>query len=128
MIDRRYPIGPQVEASGVHFRVWAPDHRSVNVVIEGNKSSQLASEGNGYFSSQVGSLKAGDRYRLQLDNSTPVPDPASWFQPDGPHGPSQVIDSQSFPWTDASALLLIPSDRNVVALISGLGLLIRFLE
>lgn len=102
MIDRRYPIGPQVEASGVHFRVWAPDHRSVNVVIEGNKSSQLASEGNGYFSSQVGSLKAGDRYRLQLDNSTPVPDPASWFQPDGPHGPSQVIDSQSFPWTDAS--------------------------
>src|SRR5262249_4057181 len=28
------------------------------------------------------------------------PDPASRFQPEGPHGPSQVVDPNSFKWTD----------------------------
>src|SRR5262249_19808182 len=29
------------------------------------------------------------------------PDPASRFQPAGPHGPSEVIDPRAFTWTDA---------------------------
>src|SRR5262249_30957418 len=37
----------------------------------------------------------GARYRLDE-----FPDPASRFQPDGPHGPSQVIDPFAFQWTD----------------------------
>lgn len=102
MIDRRYPIGPQIESDGVHFRVWAPDHRAVAVVIEGGKPIPLASEENGYFSSLIASAKPGVRYQFKLGDSSPVPDPASCFQPEGPHGPSQVIDSCSFTWTDKS--------------------------
>jgi maltooligosyltrehalose trehalohydrolase len=30
------------------------------------------------------------------------PDPASRFQPHGPHGPSEIVDPTSFQWTDAA--------------------------
>src|SRR5581483_10562776 len=44
---------------------------------------------------------AGTRYRFRLDGGERLfPDPASRFQPDGPHGPSQVINPHSFKWTD----------------------------
>ena len=38
-------------------------------------------------------------YRYKLDSGE-FPDPASRFQPQGPHGPSQIVDPQSFKWTD----------------------------
>jgi maltooligosyltrehalose trehalohydrolase len=45
----------------------------------------------------------GSLYRFRLDGSSQLfPDPASRFQPDGPHGPSQVVDSNSFRWTDSA--------------------------
>lgn len=41
-------------------------------------------------------------YRFRLDGGPDLfPDPASRFQPDGPFGPSQIIDPGSFQWTDA---------------------------
>ena len=44
----------------------------------------------------------GDRYADRLDRDPhPYPDPASRFQPQGPHGPSEVIDATPFRWTDA---------------------------
>jgi hypothetical protein len=64
-------------------------------------SAQLAAEGNGYFSGCVPGLAAGDRYRFRLDGEdTRYPDPASRYQPEGPHGPSQVVDPATFTWTD----------------------------
>jgi maltooligosyltrehalose trehalohydrolase len=39
-------------------------------------------------------------YRFRLDDGNPVPDPASRFQPEGPHGPSQLVDPLLFVWTD----------------------------
>ncbi len=43
------------------------------------------------------------RYRFRLDRSeTALPDPASRFQPDGPHGPSEIIDPLAFTWTDGA--------------------------
>src|SRR5439155_923723 len=43
----------------------------------------------------------GARYRFRLDGGPALyPDPASRFQPDGPHGPSQVVDPRPFDWTD----------------------------
>jgi maltooligosyltrehalose trehalohydrolase len=61
----------------------------------------LKREPEGYHSGLVAKAKAGVRYRLRLDEDPILvyPDPASRFQPDGPHGPSEVIDP-SFPWTD----------------------------
>ncbi|HEY2065253.1 MAG TPA: malto-oligosyltrehalose trehalohydrolase [Gemmatimonadaceae bacterium] len=99
---RRLPIGAEVAASGgVHFRVWAPKRRAVAVAIDSNAApSPLRAEGNGYFSGLVAEAAAGTRYRLQLDGGDSFPDPAARFQPDGPHGASQVVDPSAFRWTD----------------------------
>jgi maltooligosyltrehalose trehalohydrolase len=54
----------------------------------------------GYFKVQVPGTQAGSRYLYELDGSIERPDPASRFQPEGVHGPSEVVDLESFPWTD----------------------------
>jgi maltooligosyltrehalose trehalohydrolase len=61
----------------------------------------LGKEGNGYFSVTTGLAHHGSLYRFRLDDESGLyPDPASRFQPRGPHGPSQVVDSRTFEWTD----------------------------
>ena len=62
----------------------------------------LKSEGNGYFSGLLTGIGAGALYRIELDQQEAFPDPASRFQPEGPHGPSQVIDPHQFGWTDSA--------------------------
>src|SRR5688572_7645904 len=95
--QRRTPIGADVDDEGVHFRLWAPRCQTVALVIwEGNKIRKeiaLEEEENGYFSRQVSQAVAGTRYSFRPDqDSQTYPDPASLFQPDGVHKPSQVID------------------------------------
>src|SRR5258708_1329118 len=102
MDSRRLPIGAEAQAGGgVHFRVWARRRKSVHVVMD-RSDMALAREGNGYFSGVVPSAVPGSLYRYRLDGGDAFPDPASRFQPEGPHGPSQVIDPAAFPWHDAS--------------------------
>src|SRR4029453_1412109 len=95
--QRRLPVGADVlPGGGGHVRVWAPQRQGVEVVLEGGLrySSEggpavvaLEPEGTGYFSGLVGEAAI-------------YPAPASRFQPQGPHGPSQVIDPGAFPWQD----------------------------
>jgi maltooligosyltrehalose trehalohydrolase len=101
-VRRRLPIGAEVlPRGGVHFRVWAPRRRRVAVVLEGAGEHALASEEGGYFSGPISAARPGSRYRFRLDNKEVLyPDPASRSQPDGPHGPSQVLDPSAFPWND----------------------------
>ena len=111
---RRLPVGAEViPGGGVHFRVWAPQRHSVEVVLEPpehepqseRKGFGLQPEDNGYFSGLVTQATSGDLYRFRLDeDSLLCPDPASRFQPSGPHGPSQIIDPMTFEWTDHHAL------------------------
>jgi maltooligosyltrehalose trehalohydrolase len=108
--SRRLPIGAEALAKGgVHFRVWAPRRRKVFVLLEGKAKTagnralgeELSPESNGYFSGEVKNAGEGSRYRFRFDDENDsYPDPASRFQPKGPEGPSQVIDSSEFPWTD----------------------------
>jgi maltooligosyltrehalose trehalohydrolase len=93
--------GARIEPGGVRFRVWAPDARTVEVVPEGSTARHaMQPEPDGVFEAIVPGLGAGDRYRLSLDGGPPMPDPASRFQPEGVHGPSQVVDPEAFAWTD----------------------------
>jgi len=109
---------------GTHFRVWAPRLRTVEVVVEGwaehgrnsytsdsapdpafgpapGSAFELAPEDNGYFAGVIQSIGDGALYRFRLDGGGQLyPDPASRYQPKGPHGPSQVIDPNRFKWTD----------------------------
>jgi maltooligosyltrehalose trehalohydrolase len=103
---RRLPVGAEVQpGGGVHFRVWAPRRRAVSVVLEGGPGAgadvPLAAEPGGYFSGRAAGAGAGTLYRYRLDRGpSAYPDPASRFQPQGPHGPSQVVDPGGFAWTD----------------------------
>lgn len=101
-MKRRYPIGAEVSADGVHFRVWAPQRTSVDVVVGDESAHPLQRETSGHFSGLVAGAKAGDLYRFRLDGGGQFPDPASRFQPQGPHGPSQIVDPARFQWTDAN--------------------------
>lgn len=112
MTDERYcplHIGANIlPQGGTNFRVWAPRRRSVDVVIEdvaerGPNDSifELTPEDHGYFSGVIRSVGDGARYRFRLDGGARLyPDPASRYQPEGPHGPSQVVDPKKFEWTD----------------------------
>ena len=103
--NRQMPIGaePNEKAAGTHFRVWATDRKSVEVVFEdGRPSVTLASEANGYFAGFAADASAGALYKYRLDGNGPFPDPASRFQPDGPHHFSAVVDPGAFEWTDGA--------------------------
>jgi maltooligosyltrehalose trehalohydrolase len=104
---RRYPIGAElISPDQTHFRVWAPKARKVDVVIEAGGNSRpccpaLAREPSGYFAGAV-NVGAGTRYRFRIDDGENFyPDPASRFQPHGPHGASCIVDPTKFRWTDA---------------------------
>lgn len=103
---RRLPVGAEiVPGHGVHFRVWAPRCARVAVVLErgdgATEAHPLEPEGDGYFAGQVAHAAAGTRYRFRLDDDTTLlPDPASRYQPDGPHGSSQVVDPDAYVWHD----------------------------
>jgi maltooligosyltrehalose trehalohydrolase len=56
----------------------------------------------GYFSGLGAGARAGARYKYKIDGDELCPDPASRFQPDGPHGWSSVVDPTAFAWTDGS--------------------------
>ena len=61
----------------------------------------LKADPKGYFSGEVATASSGALYQFRLDNDDYLyPDPESRFQPEGPHGPSQVIDPKAFHWTD----------------------------
>lgn len=100
---RSMPIGAEIFEDGVHFRVWAQDRKQVNVVFAHSTHQKfpLLPENNGYFSGLISEAKEGFLYNFQLDDDPIIyPDPASRFQPQGPHGPSQIINPRSYRWRD----------------------------
>lgn len=101
-LHRRLPAGAEVVPGGVHFRVWAPEHQRIDVVVAAEEEHNLPldREPAGYFSGFVPGAATGMRYKYRIDGGETYPDPASRFQPEGPHKWSQVIDPGTFPWTD----------------------------
>jgi maltooligosyltrehalose trehalohydrolase len=98
---RRLPVGAEPTPAGTHFRVWAPRRTRVEVLEwDSGRATPLSAEAAGWFSALVPGIGAGTRYRYRLDGGDAFPDPASRHQPDGPHGPSEVIDPAAFAWTD----------------------------
>jgi maltooligosyltrehalose trehalohydrolase len=111
---RRLPVGAEPQADGsAHFRVWAPAARDVAVTVDGGASIPLAGEGGGYFSGYVSGAGPGTRYRFRIDGEGGFPDPASRYQPDGPHGSSELVDPAGFAWTDG-AWRGVPQERLVL--------------
>lgn len=79
--------------------IWAPKADNVSVELLDGTLIALEVTDGGHF---VTELPTGTRYSVRLDGGMPLPDPRSMRQPDGPHGPSEVVDPDSFefatPW------------------------------
>jgi maltooligosyltrehalose trehalohydrolase len=99
----------------MHVRVWAPTHERVTLILEApDREIELEREPGGYHAGFAAGVAAGARYRFRLgDDPALVADPASRFQPEGPHGPSQLIDPSAFAWSDAE-WRGIPAHRHVL--------------
>jgi maltooligosyltrehalose trehalohydrolase len=99
---RRLPVGADYLGDGLtHVRVWAPPARRISVVAA-SKDYALANEGNGYFSATI-TADPGVRYQFRVDDAEKLyPDPASRYQPEGPEGPSEIVDPAAFKWTDGA--------------------------
>ncbi|HEY1771013.1 MAG TPA: malto-oligosyltrehalose trehalohydrolase [Chthoniobacterales bacterium] len=106
--SRRLPIGAEPVAGGqTNFRLWAPKARRVEIVLEesaepeaGRAFHPMTAEPGGYFSG-VAEAGAGSFYRFRVDGGEHFhPDPASRYQPGGPHRSSQVVDPTVFSWSD----------------------------
>jgi maltooligosyltrehalose trehalohydrolase len=107
-VQRRLPVGAEVQpGGGVHFRVWAPRRKQVEVVFDSAETAarlpplKLDSEPGGYFSGFSSQSGPATKYAYQLDDEPlRCPDPASRYQPEGPHGPSEVVDPAAYVWHD----------------------------
>lgn len=96
-------FGALPSPGGARFRLWAPAATTAAVNLHGGGAAGTHTMGRdheGVFDRIVDGAAAGDRYSLVIDGRDPCPDPASRFQPDGVHRPSQIVDPSAFAWTD----------------------------
>jgi malto-oligosyltrehalose trehalohydrolase len=111
---RRMPFGAEARDDGVtRFRLWAPGARSVALWLEDRgRALPMPRDAEGWAELAVREAPPGTRYRFQIDGDLLVPDPASRFQPDDVHGPSEVVDPLAYTWSDADWTGL-PAERLV---------------
>ena len=101
-------VGAQYK-DGCEFTVWAPLLEKVAVEVvdsqgEATTTIPMDKDDRGYWHVNAPELPAGTRYRYQIEaeegNVESWPDPASRYQPEGVHGPSEVIDHSEYQWRD----------------------------
>ena len=88
-----------LDSNQTQFRVWAPEHDNVVLDLVDQNRQVVMTKDQAGFHSVVETCPSGTRYLYRVDQGPPRPDPASRFQGDGVHGPSQVVDP-TFQWTD----------------------------
>ena len=98
------PFGAECRNDGsVRFRLWAPAARQVELCLDNvNRPLPLERLDKGWFELVADAAGPGSLYRFRIDEAEKVPDPASRFQPQDVHGPSEVIDPDAFNWQDHS--------------------------
>ncbi len=84
------------------FTVWAPllKEVSVQIVSPQKRIIPMEKDDEGYWKVTASDIELGTLYFYKLEGNIERPDPASKFQPQGVHGPSQIIDSGAFAWND----------------------------
>jgi maltooligosyltrehalose trehalohydrolase len=96
-------FGANFDGDDVRFAVWAPDVNAMGVVLydaDNTRYVAMESLGDGRFEIHVPGIDAGQRYAFRIDGDDDRPDPYSRRQPEGVHGPSEVVDPYAFAWTD----------------------------
>ena len=75
--------------------------RALHLALEDDgRSVTMRRSEDGWHALDVAAAGSGTRYRFVLPDGLRVPDPASRFQPEDVHGPSEVIDPAAYAWSD----------------------------
>jgi len=92
----------KISTGQYRFRVWAPyaSQVSLTIVAPSEQKISMKPEDFGYWFVDVASIEEGALYYYLIDGEKLSPDPASLSQPQGVHGPSEVLDVKDFFWTD----------------------------
>jgi maltooligosyltrehalose trehalohydrolase len=88
---------------GWEFSVWAPDRKTLSLHLLGanDRLVPMKKDGCGYHRVVIRDVAPHSRYVYRFDDSSEYPDPASRYQPDGVHKPSEIVDLDAFHWNDA---------------------------
>jgi maltooligosyltrehalose trehalohydrolase len=94
------PFGAAATADGTRFSIWAPSAHGADVEVDGRRVP-LQRDERGFFHGFDRDAAPGSRYAFWFDGvDTAVPDPASRFNPDGVHAPSEIVDASAYEWRD----------------------------
>jgi malto-oligosyltrehalose trehalohydrolase len=103
------PQGAEVQpGGGVSFRFWAPACPQVRLAFYDPQDKGPAEvvamipAAEGWHELVAQNARAGTRYQFVLPDGLRVPDPASRFQPEDVHGPSEVVDPRTYAWGDSA--------------------------
>lgn len=88
--------------NGCEFSVWAPLVKkiSLKLLTPSERLVPMERDSHGYWKAHVNSCPPGTFYYYHLEGERDRPDPGSFYQPDGVHRASQVIDHHSYKWQD----------------------------
>ena len=97
----RMPFGAQPAGGTLtRFRLWAPAAHAVELLIgTGALRLPMTAAPDGWRELVV-DAPPGTCYRYRINGKLEVPDPASRFNPEDAHGPSEVVDPGAFEWED----------------------------
>lgn len=102
----RYLGAHALSDSQTRFCVWSPTSERVLVdLIDQDRTVPLKPLAGGYHAIEVDDVGPGQRYCFRFDRpveppTKALPDPVSRFQPEGVHGPSEVVDPRKYSWRD----------------------------
>jgi malto-oligosyltrehalose trehalohydrolase len=91
--------GAEVVGATIRFRFWAPEASAVDLVLEDGRRFPMVVEPGGWFALRTAEAAPGSRYRYAIGDDL-YADPVSRFQPEGPGGPSEVVDPARHVWRD----------------------------
>jgi malto-oligosyltrehalose trehalohydrolase len=97
------PFGAEIRGDETRFALWAPAADGVELALGGGEPLPMSREEGGLYTLTTRLAGPGSRYRYRVtdaDEVHEVPDPASRYQPEDAHGPSEVVDPEGFEWED----------------------------
>jgi maltooligosyltrehalose trehalohydrolase len=103
-MDSIYTHGAWLHKDGsCTFKVWAP--ATIRMVLSISfptvRRLEMEKTQDGFFIIQLADITPETRYCYMPEDNGTYPDPASFYQPDGVHQASAIVDHHSFTWNDS---------------------------
>jgi maltooligosyltrehalose trehalohydrolase len=103
------------------FKVWAPkaNELSLKIISPEEKLIKMEKDEFDYWIVTLNDISAVSKYLYKINNGEERPDPASYFQPDGINGASEVVDHTLFQWRDSDFIPVKLKDYIIYELHTG---------